>query len=403
MLYKYEASDPEGLIERGEFEAANKAAVVEHLKKRNLIPVLIEEKKSKKFGNLALSSFGGITSMDTIVLVRNLAATIKSGLNIIESLDILITDATKRTMKNVLITAKTNLQNGKPLSSTFASFSGIFPMIFVGMLKAGEAAGNLDEALEELSRHLSREYNLSKKIKSALAYPVLLLAASIAVIALLLIFIMPRLAIAFKQSGTDLPAITKFIMGLSNVFVAYPVIDLAIAAFFVWFFVFFRKTVVGQKFFLWMLFKIPVANELVKKVALVRLTRTLGSLIKSGTSIIEAMNLAADAVGNFYYKSAVLGALKQMKSGVPLSKALNDYPDLFPKFLTSLIAVGERTGTLEHILKNFSDFYDEEIDNSLKDLTTFLEPILLLFMGLVIGTIALSILLPIYKLVSKFK
>lgn len=405
MLYNYEAANTEGAIETGEFEATSKAAVVEYLKKRDLIPISINEKGDFSKGILKLSfgDLGGITAMDRIIFVRNLAATIKSGLNIIESLDILIADASKRTMKKVLTTAKTNLQNGKPLSETFASFKKFFPVIFVGMMKAGEAAGNLDKTLDELAHHMTREYNLSKKVKSALAYPVLLLIASIGVITLLLIFIIPQLTKAFKQSGADLPGITKFIISLSNIFTASLTADVIIFGIIIWFFISFRKTSLGQKIFLWIIFKIPVARELVKKVALVRLTRTLGSLIKSGTSIIEALSLASEAVGNLHYRNALRGAAEQMKSGVPLSKAMDSFPELFPKFLTSLVAVGERTGTLEGILKNFSDFYDEEIDNSLKDLTTFLEPVLLLFMGLIIGAISLSILMPIYKLVGNFR
>ena len=169
-----------------------------------------------------------------------------------------------------------------------------------------------------------------------------------------------------------------------------------------WFFVYFRKTDVGRKIFLKILLSIPIVRDLVKKVALVRFTRTLGSLISSGTSIVESLNLSAESVGNDYYKKAILESVKQVKTGVPFSKTLGSSPELFPHFLNSLVVVGERTGTLEKILKNFAEFYDEEIDNNLKDLTTFLEPVLLLLMGIVVGSIALSVLLPIYKLVGKF-
>ena len=165
---------------------------------------------------------------------------------------------------------------------------------------------------------------------------------------------------------------------------------------------FFKKTDLGRRIFLKTILKIPVISELVKKVALVRFSRTLGGLISSGTSIIESLELTADAVANLYYKQAILESIGQIRNGVPLSKSLNSHPDLFPRFLTSLVAVGEKTGTLEHVLKNFAEFYDEEIDHNIKDLTSFLEPVMLLIMGLLVAAIAFAILLPIYRLVGKF-
>ena len=404
MLYRYQASDKEGAITEGEFEASNKSEVVNFLEKKNLIPILVEEKSAVKGISLSasLAIFERVTPIDQIILVRNLSATMRSGLSIVESLDILIADATKDIMRKILTQAKINLQNGQPLSATFTSFKKFFPVIFIGMLKAGESAGRLDSIFEELGKHLTREYNLAKKIKSALAYPLILLIASIAVVSLLLFFVLPRLTKTFKQSGVELPLITKIIVAVSNALTYSPVLDLTIIGALVWFFIYFRKTDVGRKIFLKILLSIPIVRDLVKKVALVRFTRTLGSLISSGTSIVESLNLSAESVGNDYYKKAILESVKQVKTGVSFSKTLGSSPELFPHFLNSLVVVGERTGTLEKILKNFAEFYDEEIDNNLKDLTTFLEPVLLLLMGIVVGSIALSVLLPIYKLVGKF-
>lgn len=403
MLYRYEAADKHGAIIKGEFEALGKDAVVEYLTRKNLIPLSVEEKGAvKQLTGLSFSIFERITPLDRIIFVRNLAATVKAGLNMLESLEILIADTTKKMMRNILVQAKINLENGQPLSATFYSFRKYFPIVFVGMLKAGEASGKLETTLDELSVHLTREYNLTRKVRSALAYPFILFVASIAVITLLLLFVLPRLAKTFRQSGAELPLITKVLVAISNFLIAHPFIDIFALVAVIWFFAYFRKTRVGRRVFLQIIFHIPIAKELVKKIALVRFTRSLGSLISSGTSILEALHLAADSVGNEDYKKAVLESVEQVKSGVPFSKTLQNYPELFPRFLTSLIAVGERTGTLEHILKTFADFYDDEVDNALKDLTTFLEPLLLLFMGLVIGSIALSILLPIYQLVGKF-
>lgn len=403
MIYTYEASDQYGKIVEGEYDAHDRDGVIEYLTRKELIPISIQEKglsKDGKRGGVVL--FETITAVDRILLIRNLAATIRSGLNIIEALNILLGDTTKQLMRTILNDAKNNLKSGQPLSATFTTYKKYFPTIFVGMIKAGEASGRLEETLNELGRHLSREYNLLRKVRSALAYPVILLVASVGVIVLMLIFVLPRLVKVFKQSNAELPLPTQILMQLSNAFTYSITLDLVILGLLVWFFMFFRKTVSGQRFFMWLFMRIPFVRELIHKVALVRFTRTLGSLIGSGTHIIEALDLAADSVGNIYYRNAIVASIDQIKNGVPLSKALESYPDLFPHFLIGLVSVGERTGTLQHVMETFADFYDEEVDHTLKDLTTFLEPMLLLMMGLVIGTIALSILLPIYRLVGKF-
>jgi type IV pilus assembly protein PilC len=404
MLYTYEASDKDGVATRGEFEAQNKAEVVEFLQKKNLIPVRIEGDEEKKGAQFSLSSnlFETVKPLDRILLVRNLTAALKAGLGIVEAIDILVVDTTKNVMRKILIQAKINLQNGQPLSQTFISYPKYFPPVFVGMVKAGEFSGRLDGTLEELGAYLAREYSLTKKVKSSLAYPIFLLVAAGGVITLLLTFVIPRLAKAFKQSKVELPWITKMFIAIGNALNYSYLVDVAVLGIIIWFFVFFRKTDIGRRFFLWVSFRIPFIRNLVKKVALVRLTRTLGSLVASGVAIVDALRLSAESVSNPYYKKAILESIDEVQRGIPFSRAFKNYPNLFPNFLTGLILVGEKTGTLEHVLKTFADFYDEEIDNTLKDLTSILEPVLLLIMGVIVGGIALSVLLPIYQLVGSF-
>jgi len=401
MLFTYEASDKQGTVVKGDLEAANKRAVVEYLQAKELVPVTIIDRAAEvSTGVLAGSLFETVTAQDQILLIRNLGASIKAGLALVESLEILIADTTKRLMQTILTQAKVNLENGLPLSQTFRSYPKYFPAVFVGLLRAGEASGQLERSLDELGHHLSREYNLSRRIRSALAYPVLLIVASIGVVVLLLVFVLPRLTKAFKQTGSDLPFVTRMLVVASNILTYSWIIDALAVAALIWFFVFFRQTQRGRRLFLGIGMRVPVVRELIKKIALVRFARTLGGLVGGGISIVEALTLTAESVGNHYYEEPILRAAEEIKSGVPLSKTFGAYPQLFPRFLVSLVGVGERTGTLETILKNLADFYDEEVDTSLKDLTNFIEPILLLVMGVVIGAIALAILLPIYRLVG---
>ncbi len=401
MLYRYQASNRLGRIEEGDFDAADKKTVIEYLEGKGLIPVLVEEKaKVVNRMNLSSSLFERVTPLDQVGLVRNLSAALHAGLGIVEALDILITDADKGIMKRVLTEARNNLQNGQSLSATFASMGAVFPPIFVGMVKAGEIGGKLDVVFDDLGKQLSRDYDLSKRVKAAMSYPMILIIATLLVVGLLLFFVLPRLTVAFARAGYQLPLITQIVIFLSHIVLYSPILDIVFILFLIWFFTYFRRSVPGQKFFVIVGMHTPIIKGLVKKVALVRFTRTLGSLIGSGTPIIDALNLASDAVGNRYYKDAIVDVIAQIKNGVPLNLALSSHQKLFPQFLTSLVNVGERSGSLEKVLNTFAEFYDEEVNNSLKDVTAFLEPFLILFMGLVVGGIAVAVLLPIYSLIG---
>lgn len=401
-IYYYEATDQDGEEIVGEINATTEEEAVGALTRKKLSISLVKEKTAKSEKGLEIHLFEHFTALDRIILIRNMAVTIKAGLSILESLEILINDAGKKIIKEILLSAKGNVQNGQPLSKTFETYNKYFPPIFLGMVKAGELSGQLDKSLEELSTHMNKEYALVKKVKSALAYPIILLLASFGIVGLLLGFVLPRLTKTFAQSNMQLPAVTRGLMYLSDL-VSYSFwLDIGIVAAIVLFFGAFRRTALGKKFFSGLVLKIPVAKNLFRKVILVRFTRTLGSLVASGLSIVESLELSSHVVGNYYYEQAIATSIEDIKNGIPLSECLRRHPDLFPNFLTSLLTVGEKTGTLESVLKTFSDFYDDEVDGALKDLTTFLEPVLLLLMGLIVGLIAVAILMPIYQMVGKF-
>lgn len=402
-LFSYEAYDKEGAIVKADFEAQSTEEVVEFLAKRGLSPISVKRiGLADKAGALSFSFFESITPVDVVFLVRNLGITMKAGLSMIEALDILIADTDKNILKNVLRTAQSNLKNGQSLSDSFASNKKYFPPAFLGMLKAGEFSGELDKSLEELGKYLTKEYALVRKVKSALTYPVILLIAAFLVVGLLLIFVLPRLTQVFSSSGVELPLITRIFVNMGSFLSQNKILDLIALAGLIWFLTGFRKTEPGKKFFYFIFSHVPVSRELIRRVLLVRFARTFGNLIGSGISIVEALELSAETVNNHMYKKVLMDAEEGVKNGVALSKTLTRYPDLFPNIFTSLIVVGEKTGTLGKVLLEFADFYEEDVDNKLRDLTSLLEPLLLLFMGVFVGAIAFSILLPIYQLVGKF-
>ncbi|MEK7103038.1 MAG: type II secretion system F family protein [Patescibacteria group bacterium] len=401
MLYTYEAVDQQGVRVLGAIEALDVDHAIQQLEQKKLIPVkVLTGKEERRARGLSVSLFEHITPLDRIFLIRNLAAIIRAGLNILEAVDIMIEDATKQSMRLVLIRAKGNLENGQPLSATFAMYPKIFPSIFVGMVRAGEESGQLADTLDELNAHLTREYGLTKKVRSALMYPAILLAGSFGIVMLLLTVVVPRLAKVFLQNNVDLPWVTQALLFVSNLVVSHPIGGVVVGIALIIVLIILKRSVSNSRFFATIIFHIPLVKQLVKKVILVRFTRTLGSLLASGTPLLEALQFAREAAYNQAYRSAIKRCIVQVTSGVPLSKAMAGFPDLFPRFLTSMLSVGERTSTTEKVLKTFAAFYDEEIDTEFKDLATVIEPVLLLVMGVIIGGLALAILVPIYQYIS---
>jgi len=401
--YIYEVIDKNGKTIKGELIAASRDEALGMLERRHMMPVEVAEKGSvgRSLSTINIG-FERFSALDRIILVRNLSVTLKAGLSLLESIEILIADSTKKKTLDILLTAKAYLQNGQDLSAALAKYPRYFPAMFIGMVRAGEQSGELDRSLEELSQQLSKEYSLGKKVKSALAYPMILLAASAGIVVMLMTFVLPRLAKTFSQSQVKLPWLTSALMALSKFITSHVFVDIAFLAFLGWLWWFVRRTDRGRNLLAELLFSIPAARNLMKKIILVRLTRTLGSLLSSAMSITESLELVSKVINNRRYQAVLDRALQDVKNGSPISNVFRDHAELFPRFLTSLVAVGEKTGTIDQVLKTFADFYDEEVDNALKDLATFLEPVLLLLMGIIVGVIALAILLPIYQLVGNF-
>ncbi|MEI8269896.1 MAG: type II secretion system F family protein [bacterium] len=403
-IYKYEAYDKDNKIVNGEYDALSPKEVMDYLVSRSLTAVSVNsiENVEKSKGILSIQLFEHLSSVDIVFFVRNLATTTKAGLSMVESLEILIKDTKKPLIRKILLGVQSMIKNGQSLSTAFGRYENLFPPIFIGMIKAGEVSGQLDKTLSELARFLSKEYSLRSKVKSALTYPIILLSASAVVVFLMLVLVLPKLTKSFAASGVALPLITKIFLFLSDVLTYSFILDGVVIAGIIWFFIYFGRTKVGKKFFFFIISHTPVASDLVKKVAVVHFARTFGNLIGSGLSAVESLKISSQSVNNQKYTEAIEKVIEDIKNGISMSESLAKFPKLFPLLFISLMSVGERTGTLEEILVTFSDFYEEEVDNTLKELTAFLEPVLLLIMGLMIGSIALAIILPIYQLVGHF-
>lgn len=403
-MFTYEATDSKGKIVTGEITAVTEKEAMHYLGRQGLIPIVLTNKSEKggSDSDESFSFFDSINSVDRLFLIRNLSTMLKAGLSFNEAIDILAQDTDRPPLRKFLLKVQRNLQNGLPLSFTLDQYRVSFPPVFIGMVKAGEASGKLADSLTDLNQYLSREYALAAKVKGAMVYPVILMFAAVLVITLLLVFVLPKLTESFASSGTELPGLTKFFLTISNVLTISPLLDFGVIFGSIIGFITLRRTEKGRVLLSTFASKIPGIRDVVKKVALIRFARVFGTLLASGVSAIESLELTGDAVGSKMYKNSLLDVTEQIKNGTQFSVAIGKYPKLFPLLLVNLIMVGERTGTLEHILRTYGDFMDEEVDGTLKRVTSAIEPILLMVMGIVVGSIAVAIMLPIFKLVGSF-
>ncbi len=402
--YRYQATNQIGEIIEGDITAPNKDYVFNWLTKKQLTPVNIKEAKEGggKSEKLKLPSRGRISPLDRIVLVRQLASVLHAGISIVEGMEILIKDSEKPYIKKVLLDIKEIMERGEPLAAGFASFPKDFSPVFVGLIQAGESSGNLDETLKEIVVQQQREYELKRTIRSAMIYPAILLFVSVVIVTILVTFILPRITIAFEQSNVELPLITKIVIGISRVFSGNPVFTVAgLFGFFgmgaflaIW------SPVVIKKMLERLFMRLPLVSRLLKQLALARFAGILSGLLHAGLPAIEALKITAESVGNEVYKTRVTASIDSIKRGTSIADSLRDEGKLFPHILISMISVGEKSGTLDETLGSLGEFYEDEVDRLVKNMLALLEPIMLLIMGLVIGLVAMSILLPIYKMVS---
>lgn len=399
----YEAIDQDGMRHRGELIVPTREKAAEALAAQRLSLISLSAKGGEKISAMSLSFFERIGTIDKVLLARHMSVMIKAGLGIADIIAILIGDAEKNVMRKFLEQAKRNLERGQQLSQTFEAYPKFFSPVFVGLVRAGEMSGNLEQTLDRLSVQIHKEYELTRRTIGVMIYPAILLFASVILVTFLLAFVVPKISNAFIQVGVPLPLLTRIFIGASDLLTSSPLIPIMIPVAFIAFSYFFFGSKAGRTIISEALWRVPLTKNLIKKLALARFSRTLGTLLQAGLTIIESLEITAEAVGNARYRRSILATEQDIKKGLPLTDAFKQTPLLFPHLLTSMMAVGEKTGNLEELLITVSEFYEDDADRLLKTLVTLLEPTLLLFMGMIVGGIALSIMLPIYQLVGSLK
>ena len=394
--FTYIAKSRPGETIQGDIEAESEQEVIDKLTKIGYFPISVQTE------DLSLSRQGifrlrKISSRDTVVFTRQLSSLIESGVNILNSLNIIAGQSSNKYLKAVVSDIVSKIKDGKSLSDSLALHPHIFSNLFISMIHSGEIGGNLEQALKRLADFMEKEEEFKNSIRVALTYPAFILIVGILTVTILLGFVIPRLATMFEDMGQILPLPTRILIGFSDMLRAYGWLMLIIIATSVFLARRLYRSPHGR--IVWDNFKLKRAiwGELVLKTELSRLMRTLSLLLSSGMPIIYSLDISMSVLENQVLKLQVQKFKDQIAAGLSFSSCIKNSP-LFPELVSSIVAVGEETGTLERSLMRLADDYEKEVDRTLKTLTRLLEPVVILIMGLIVGFIVLSMLLPIFQI-----
>jgi len=403
MRFHYLASQPDGKVIEGDFEANGTAEVLKYLAGQGLQPISVKVSKNIEAAGRHFVFSGNITTTDKVFLTKYLSLMLKVGTDLLKAIDILIEDLDKPAVKAFLKEMRVNLEKGQPFYSTFAKYPKYFSSVFVNLIKAGEASGNLEAILANMTVSLEKEQEINRKIKSAMTYPIILLIGSFSVLVVMVTFAVPRLATVFASFPTQPPLFSRIVIAtglfLSHYIWFFLVGLVALVGFF-WYS--FAKTVSGKKILYQFATRIPVLKNVLKQIALQRFAATLSSLMKAGLPILDAIEITAQTVGSQPMKESLVRIAREgVAKGLTIGEAFRR-EKIFPGVVVNLMAVSEKAGHIEEVLSTLSDFYGSETENAIKILVSLLEPAMLVFIGSIIGLIAVSIIVPVYQMISQF-
>lgn len=399
MQYAYTATAADGVLRRGNWEASSTREVVAALRTQGFLVLDVrEEHRRRSWRTFWSAQTARASTVERVLLARHLALMLRAGLTVDRSFQILSAQATHPGLERALRAVHADIQRGEALSVACTRFPKVFPPLFVSILHWGEAGGSLPESLERLATQLEKDLQLRRSVRGALIYPAIVIGATLILGVVLSTFVLPRLLTVFESFQLDLPVMTRVFLVIARGISQHGVRILVITALLLVAFVFVSRLPSLRPPIHRALLALPVIGRIVRQVNLARTERILGSLIRSGIPIVEALGITSTAVGNLRFQEVLREVLAQAQRGLPISGILSKYPRLFPPIHSQMVAVGEETGKLQEVLLYLADFTEEEVAQMTKNLTTTLEPVLLVFVGLVVGGVALAIITPIYQL-----
>lgn len=404
MRFKYKAIKNNGQKYEGTAESQSKFTLYNELKADNSLLISAKEVSDMRFQRFFYKIFGflgNISIAQKITFSKNLAGMTKAGLSLSRALSVIERQSNNARFKTIIEGINLEIKKGKTLSESLGNYPNIFNSLFIAMTKAGEESGSLSDALSNIALQMEKTYNLQKKVKGAMIYPAVIISVMIAVGISMFIFVLPGIVGTFKELGSDLPTSTVFLIFLSDFFSQHWFIAISIILSIILIVYFSLKTPVGKKVRDGIVIKLPLIGDLIKETNSARVARTLSSLLKAGVPVAQSLDITKNIVGNFYYREVLEEAIKVVEKGETISSVFLKNPELYPTFIGEMMGVGEETGNMAAMLGEVAIFYENDVEERTKDLSTIIEPVLMVLIGVAVGFFALSMITPIYSMMDK--
>lgn len=399
MLFHYSAINAEGIKSEGDIDATSSDAAVSALQKRGLTVVSITEKGEAYKNPLASFSFfkPKIKPKDVVIFSRQIATLFEAGVSALKAFRLLAAENDNRALQEQLTGVGDDIESGVSLSEALSRRPDLFSTFYVNMVKSGEESGKLNEAFMYLADYMDRDYELRQKVKKALTYPAFVIGTFLVIMIAMFTFVIPKMAALFVDNGAALPTVTKIVLQLSDLFVKYGFITFPVLVVAGWFTYRWSKTSEGKRSIDVLFTKIPVFKTLFQRIFLQRLADNMNTMLTSGVPIVRAIDITSDIVDNTVYKELLARVSQKVQTGTAFSKALYEEP-LVPNILVQMVRIGEETGELGYILKNLASFYRRELDTSIDNVISLIEPAMIVGLGLGVGVLVSAVLLPMYSL-----
>ncbi|MCD6528589.1 type II secretion system F family protein [bacterium] len=403
--YLYKAKTEKGKTEIGISEAESENDLAHILREKGLILIAseiaeVKEKKIESFYKNFLTRFRGIPLKEKMMFAKHLSVMIKAGVSLDSSLQILAKQTNNYKFKKIIEDLSNQIRKGVSFSYALSNYPNVFDNLFVSMVKVGEISGTLEQVLKLLAEQMRKEVQLKSRVKGAMTYPMVILIAMIGIGIFMMVSVVPKLTSTFEELNVKLPLTTKIVIKTANFFHHYLVFGIIFIVISIFCFkLIYKIKKIKSKFHLIYL-KLPIFGEIIKKVNSARFARTTSSLIEAGVDLVKTLYIVSDTLTNICFKNSLISAAEQIKKGKAFSYALSNWPDLYPPMVLQMIKVGEETGTLTDSLRTLAEFYEEEVNNITKNLSSIIEPLLMIIIGIAVGFFAISMIQPIYSIMG---
>lgn len=396
--FQYIARNKEGVVEKDVMSAANSKAVSDALRAKGMIPTQVTQVRQGIDWAHLEKYFARIKLIDKITFIKNLSVMVKSGLPVSRALKIIIDQTPNKKFALVIADIHRQVESGTSLADSLTKYPNVFSPIFVSMVRVGEVSGNLDANLGYLSDQLQKDYDLMSKARGAMTYPIVVMMVLGLVGFTMFTYVLPKLTSTFKEFDVQLPLMTRIVIGLVDIFAKYGIFVLLGVIGFAGYFVYWRGTPAGKTVIHKVVLYLPIFSGIVKKINLARFIRVFASLLKSGMPIVEALDISSHVVGNIYYQKVIADAAAKVKVGSPLASGFKKNSGLFPSLVVQMMEVGEESGTTDTVLMEVGNFYEADVDQTMKNLSSILEPVIMVVIGAVVGFLAVALITPIYNI-----